>query len=138
MKPRKLAIAFLLVVLLFTFVIYRNKPQSNAPDLNIPSAKAFSVVLAGEAQGIALFVPQGEKLKVDLSIPASSLDTSVYIEKGSCEQKGERLYELKRVIGGKSETLLDRSADELLAQKPVSIKAYSDRLISCGELPLPQ
>ncbi len=136
MKPRKPLLAFLIVISLFLFFIFSKKQEVKKEANIIPSSKAFSVILSGDVQGLALVSQDSNKIKVNVNV--TSLDPlSAFIESGDCKTKGERLYPLNKIESGKSETSVNAPLGDLLQKKPLSIKIYKDLLVSCGELVFP-
>lgn len=62
-----------------------------------------------------------------------------YIYAGECRDKGSVVYVLKSVAGGKSETTIDVSFDQLTKQFPLSIKIHKaptemGTVVACGDI----
>lgn len=63
----------------------------------------------------------------------------MHIHKGACPGVGEVLYPLTNAVMGRSETILEVTMDELLAQKPIAINVHKSTTqpqiyFSCGDI----
>lgn len=93
-------------------------------------------------EGVATLVPEGSRTRVILNIdgvPAESIEPS-HIHAGACPTPGAVKYPLNNVVNGTSETVLDVSLEQLLAQLPLAINVHKSSkelkaYVSCGDFP---
>lgn len=120
--------------------------ENQLPDQNedITGAESFSVELfmkneSGQA-GWAIFTKEadGTKIVVNSWGFPESREQPADIRSGSCEESGAQKYALNHLAGGKSETIISESIDDILSQSPVAINLYRSnqdkQVVSCGSI----
>ncbi len=114
-----------------------------------PGADNAGVTVALGAQnnsnesGTAKFIEkEAGKLKVVLALTGSPAGVSepAHIHAGSCVNLGGPKYTLTPLVGGKSETMLDITLDQLLSELPLAVNVHKSATeasvyVSCGNIP---
>lgn len=93
-------------------------------------------------EGVATLVPEGSRTRVIINIDGASAESvePAHIHTGVCPTPSAVKYPLADVVNGTSETVLDISLEQLLAQLPLAINVHKSSkelksYVSCGDFP---
>lgn len=141
-------VAFLILIIGF-FVSRgtRLQTQKVSTEAPVPSAtpQVMTVVLSensgsGENGTATIKEVDGKVVvSVELTGQPDGVVQPMHIHKGSCPGVGDVLYPLSNAVLGKSETTLEVTMDELLAQSPIAINVHKSATqpqiyFSCGDI----
>ena len=138
-------LAAALVVAIGGYLFLSARTPAPAP---VALTKMATVALAtqnasGEA-GTATLKEVGGKVVVTLDVVGAPADVAqpAHIHMGACPEPGAVKYPLTSPVGGKSETTLDVSFDDLMAQLPLAVNvhksvAQSKVYVACGDVTKP-
>ena len=128
----KKALPILIVVIIIAagawFYFKPSVPPSNT-NQNTTSNRSLSLTLAEQNQsgqsGTANIFEVGDKTKIELTLRNSPAGPQpAHVHTGSCAELGGVKYPLTSPVNGTSDTTLDVSYDELLAQLPLAINVH--------------
>ncbi len=141
-------VAFLVLIIGF-FVsrgtrLQTQKVSTEAPAPS-PTPQVLTLVLneladSGENGSATIKEVDGKVVvSVELTGQPEGVVQPMHIHKGSCPGVGDVLYPLSNAVLGKSETTLEVTMDELLAQSPIAINVHKSATqpqiyFSCGDI----
>jgi len=147
---KTLIILSIIILLLIGYSVWRGGQRATAPAVNEPavtgpSARTVTVELAelndsGEAGQATLTAENGKtRVTLNLSGAPENISQPAHIHEGSCPGIGPIKYPLTFPVNGASETLLDVSLEQLLAELPLAINVHKSVeepqiYVACGDI----
>jgi len=129
----KKALPILIVVILIAagIIWYLNRDVDTGNLINdaLPLSRSLSLTLVEQnlsgQSGTANIFEVGDKTKIELTLRNSPAGPQpAHVHTGSCAELGGVKYPLTSPVNGTSDTTLDVSYDELLAQLPLAINVH--------------
>lgn len=107
----------------------------------VPKTINLEQVGVSGQSGTATFLAEGDKTKVTLTMigKAFSSPQPSHIHVGKCPNPGVVKYPLNNVVGGKSETIISVSIEDLFADLPLAVNVHESAekasiYTACGDL----
>lgn len=80
------------------------------------------------------------KVSVEVTGAPAGTDQPMHIHTGSCPNVGAVKYPLNNLVGGKSETVLNVTVEQLMAELPLGLNVHKSSgeanvYVACGNLP---
>jgi hypothetical protein len=139
------------------YLFFMNKNTDNAAQTQVPVATAtaapsptpeaitMEVPLSAQStsgeDGTATLTETDGKTTVVITVanPPANTPQPAHIHKGACPKPGEVVYPLTNVVNGTSETVIDTTIQELIAQKPLAVNVHKSATqsavyVACGDL----